>query len=31
MSLLAIYGALLAFTALFTLFGVRGFHRRIVR
>ena len=31
MSLLAVYGALLAFTALFTLVGVRGFHRRIVK
>jgi ABC-2 type transport system permease protein len=31
MSLLAVYGALLGFTTLFTLAGVRGFHSRIVK
>ena len=31
MSLLAVYGALLGFTALFTAVGVRGFRRRIVK
>ena len=31
MSLFAIYGALLGFTALFTSFGVRGFRRRVVK
>lgn len=31
MSLVAVYGALLGFTALFTAVGVRGFRRRIVK